>query len=137
MRVESVVASPRSTRSLIRLVERGVVLAIVLVVALTAYFQLRDRAGDSVAKGNLAAIVPFVEDYALRQGDYAGLSMDTLAAELGQDASAYVVVDLGPDDFCVESTHAGRTWQVSASSPDPSPGSCEVPLSQLLAARRK
>ena len=126
---QATVATVASTPMLARLAQRVVVVGVGLAFLLVAYGKMGGQADDTVAQGNLAAILPFVHEYALDHGGYAGMTLAALRQgySLSLDPQDYRVVDQGAGDFCVQSTYAGRTWHVSGSQGKPLPGSCQPP----------
>lgn len=128
MHGEAADATLMSTVRLVRLAERVVVVVIGLALLLTAYAKMGGRADDTVAQGNLAAVLPLVHAYAVDHGGYGGMTLDALRQGYSPslDTHTYLLVERGAADFCLESTYAGRTWRVNSSQGKPSPGGCKA-----------
>jgi Tfp pilus assembly protein PilE len=126
---ETTVAPLRSRVSLGPIVERLVVVGVGLALVLTAYAKMGARADETVAQGNLVAVLPLVHEYAVDHGSYAGMTLGALKRVYSSslDTRSYTLVDRGAADFCIETTYAGRTWRISGSDEQPSPGGCRAP----------
>ena len=125
---QTTVATLRGPFTIGRFAERVAVCGVAAAFILIAYSKMGERAEDTVAQGNLSAILPVVHAYAVEHGNYTGMTLEALqegySADL--DVGSYVVIDRGAADFCIESAYAGRTWHISASRNDPSQGSCKA-----------
>ena len=109
-----------------RLAQRVAIVGIGLAFLLTAYGKMGSRAEDTVAQADLSAIVPFVHAYGIEHDGYEGMTLEALRRDYSPslDDATYTLTVRGADDFCVESTHAGRTWHVTAVAEKPSRGGC-------------
>jgi hypothetical protein len=114
-----------------RLVQRVLIVGLGLTFLLLAYAKMARPAEDAVAAANLAAALPVVHAYAMEHGDYSGLTLEALARDYSPslDPHTYVVVDRGATDFCIETTHAGRAWHMTAGDSEPIPGGCRADVS--------
>jgi hypothetical protein len=109
-----------------RLVERAVILALAVAFLLAAYTTMGRRAEDTVARADLAAILPLAHAYGLEHGGYDGMTLEALRQAYGPslETASPVSVEASSAGFCIETTHAGRTWRVTESESAPSLGDC-------------
>lgn len=96
--------------NLVELLVTLVVLAVLLAIAIPAYFGFQGRANRSAAQANLRTALPALAAYHADNDAYTGL---TLAGLLGYDQSVspdISVLSASAASYCLRSVHNGEAY---------------------------
>ena len=114
---QHVSAALRDTRgfTLVELIIVMIVVAILMLAALSSYLGYRNRANDSAAKENVYNALPAISAYYVDNDSYSGMTLAGLKATYngGLDVGLYSFGSVMPNatTYCIQSSSGGRTWR--------------------------
>jgi prepilin-type N-terminal cleavage/methylation domain-containing protein len=101
--------------TLVELIIVMIVVAVLIVIALSSYRGYRERANDVAAKENVYNALPAVSAYYVEHESYAGMTLAELKSSYnaGMNLSQYSLGSVAPTDatYCLESSSGNRVWR--------------------------
>jgi prepilin-type N-terminal cleavage/methylation domain-containing protein len=97
--------------TLVELLVVLVILAVLMLVAVTSYLGFRDRAADRVSQAALRQAVPSAHAYAGdHDGAYLGMTAALLQSQYDRGLTDVEVIAADDDSYCLRSTVNDRVW---------------------------
>ena len=106
---QRVTVRDQSGFTLIELIVVLIILAVLLVIGISAYLGFKDRAEQRTAAGNVRSAIPDAEAYFLDAGTYSGMNFAALQAIDRGVSGAIQTVTVTPTTYCI-SAKVGSWW---------------------------
>jgi prepilin-type N-terminal cleavage/methylation domain-containing protein len=114
--------------TLVELIIVMMLVAILMLVAVSAFRGYRDRANNTAAKENIYTVLPAVSGYFVDHDSYAGMTLAGLKADYdsGINPAHYSLGSVPPTDttYCIQSSSGDRTWRKNGPDADVEPQPC-------------
>ena len=114
--------------TLVELIIVMMLVAILMLVAVSAFRGYRDRANDAAAKENIYTVLPVISAYFVDHESYAGMNLAVLksAYDAGINPARYALGSVPPTDttYCIQSSSGDRTWRKNGPDADVEPQPC-------------
>jgi Tfp pilus assembly protein PilE len=114
--------------TLVELIIVMILVAILVLIAVTAFRGYRDRANNAAAKENIYNVLPAISGYFVDHESYTGMTIAGLKAEYnaGINVGDYSLGSVPPSDttYCIQSSSGDRTWRKNGPDADLEPQPC-------------
>jgi prepilin-type N-terminal cleavage/methylation domain-containing protein len=105
-----------------------ILVAILSMLALSAYIGYRERAHDAAAQENIHRLVPSIQGYFVDHDSYSGMTIADLTTSYDSsiDPGLFSLGSVAPTQstYCVHSSSSGRTWRKSGPAAPLQPQPC-------------
>jgi prepilin-type N-terminal cleavage/methylation domain-containing protein len=114
--------------TLVELIIVMILVAILILIAVSAYRGYRDRANNAAAREKIYNILPAVSGYFVDHESYVGMTIAGLKADYdgGINVADYSLGSVAPSDtsYCIQSSSGDRTWRKSGPAAELEPQPC-------------